>query len=239
MCVRHSYMSLHPLRVSLGIVRGWRWVRRTSRASILCQFCLRTLLAWPSPLSRWIHLICRSFLYGRGKAHAIAGVLWGISIVVTRQLIGAIKQTTVSRIISWWLKSGIWRHFLNMCCPGEGVELGISGMRHPGRGTRVITSCSWTWNYTGRNSTTDCSWWSTCYSTGLPAGGVWRAKLSLVVYGSGLGSYFIMGGGMNIVVAICWILWLEEKVIRSCYIHFSRSYFAFGTVWFLSNLNCD
>lgn len=200
------YMSLHPLRVFLGIVRGWRGVGRTGRAFILFQSCLRTLLAWPSPLSCWIHLICWHFLCGRGKA--IAGVLWGISIVVIRQLIGAIKQTTVSRIISWWLESWIW----SMRGPGEGVELGISGMRHPGMGTGVITPCSWTRNYTGRDSTTGCNWWSTKGSTRLPNGWVWWTKLSLVVYGSGLGLYFIMGGGMNIVVAISWILWLEENL---------------------------
>lgn len=204
--VCYSYMSLHPLCVSLWIVRRWRWVGRTSRASILCQSCLRTLLAWPDPLSRWIHLICWPFLYGWGKAHAITGVLWGISIVVIRQLIRVIKQTTVSSIISWWLKSWIWRCFLSMCCPGEGVKLGISGMRDPGRWTGVITPYSWTGNYTGRNSTTGCSWWSTRGSTGLSVGWVWWAKFSLVVNGSGLWSYFIMRGGMNIVVAIGWIL---------------------------------
>lgn len=202
---KDSYMSLHPLGVFLGIFRGWRGVGRTGRAFIMFQSYLRTLMARLSPLPCWIHLICWSFLYWGSKANAIAGVLWGIFIVW--QLIWAIKQTTVSRIITWWLEGWIW----SMSCPGEGVELGISGMRYPGMGTGVITHCSWTRNYTGRKSTTGSNWWSTKSTTCFLNGWVWWTKLSLVVNGPGLGLYFIMSGGMNIVVAISWILWLEEN----------------------------
>lgn len=214
-------MSLHSLCVSLGIVRRWGWVREASGTPILHQACFRTLLSssWPRPrpLSCRIHLVGRPLLYGRSEAHTVAGILGGISIGIIWQLGWAVKQATVSsRVISWWWKRRIWRSFLPLWCPREGVELGIGCMGHPGGRAWVIASCPRTWHRAGRNCTTNCSWrtaWSCSAWSGV---GVGRAKLSLVVDDTGLGSRLIMGGGSNVVVAISWILGLDRKKKHFC-----------------------
>lgn len=101
-----------------------------------------------------------------------------------------------------------------MSCPGEGVELGVSGVRHPGGGAGVVTPCPGTWNHAGGDGPAGCSW-STGDGARLPAGRVGRAELPLVVDGPGLGSYFIVGGGVNVVVAVGWILRSEETAFQS------------------------
>lgn len=201
-----SNMSLHPLCVSLGIVRGWRWVGEASGAPILCQPSLRTLLPLTAPLSCWIHLIGWPFLYGWSKTHAVAGILGGVSIVVISQLGCAVQQATVPGVISRWLKSWVGRRFLALCHPGEGVELGIVGMGHPWRGAGVVAPCPWPWHCTGGNGTACCTWGSAGGGTGRSAIWVRRAKLSLVVDGTRLGARLIVGGGSDIVVAVGWIL---------------------------------
>lgn len=200
-----SNMCLHPLRVSLGIVRGWRWVGETSGASVLRQSHLRTLLAWPRPLSCWIHLIGWPFFYGWSKAHSVARVLGGVSIVIVGQLGCAVQQAAISGVISRGLQSWIGNCFLALCRPGEGVELGISCMGHPGRGSGVIAARPGAWYCTGGNSTAG--------SSRGPAGGcaggsaVWIGwtELSLVVDGPGL----VVGSGSHVVVAVGWILRLK------------------------------
>lgn len=150
-------MSLHPLCVSVGIVRGRRRVGKASGASILPQPCFRTLLSrpWPlpGPLSRWIHLVGWPFLYGWGKAHAVAGILGGVSVVVIGQLGCAVQQATVSGVISRRLKRWIGRCLLALCRPREGVELGVGGMGHPGGWAGVVAACPGTWHCAGGNCT--------------------------------------------------------------------------------------
>lgn len=165
-------MSLHPLRVSLGIVRGRRRVGEASGASVLRQARLRTLLPRPGPLSSWIHLIGWPLLYGRSEAHAVAGVLRRVAIVVVRQLGGAVQQAAVPGVIPRRRKSRVGRRFLALRHPGEGVELGVGGMGHPGRGARVVTACSRAWHRAGRNGAAGCSRGSAGGGAGWSAVGV-------------------------------------------------------------------
>ena len=217
-------MSLHPLCVSLGIVRGRRRVREAGGGSVLSQPCFRTLLAlswpWPwswswswswsrprpGPLSCWIHLISRPFLYGRSKAHAVAGILGGVSVVVVRQLGGALQQAAVSGVISGRLKGRVGRRLLALRHPGEGVELGVGGVGHPGWGAGVVAACPGTWDSAGGNGTAGAgrgSAGSGSHGSGVLVG---RAELALVVDGSGLGARLVVGGGSDVVVAVGRIL---------------------------------
>lgn len=212
-----SHMSLHPLRVSVGIVRGWRRVREASWASVLPQPCFRTLLCrarpWTCPLSCWIHLIGWAFLYGWSKAHAVAGILGGVSVVVIGKLGCAVQQATVSGVISRRLKSWIGRCLLALCHPGEGVELGIGGMRHPGRGTGVVASSPWTWHCAGGHCTTGRCWRPAGCGTSRSAVWVRGPKLSLVVHGVRLGARLVVGGGSDVVVAVGWILRSQTRLL--------------------------
>lgn len=216
-------MSLHPLCVSLGIVRGRRRVREASGGSVLPQPCFRTLLSrsrprpwswsWSGPLSCWIHLIGWPFLYGRSKAHAVAGILGGVSVVVISQLGCAVQQAAVSGVISRRLKSWIGRCLLTLRCPGEGVELGVVGMGHPGRGAGIVAACPWAWHCARGNGTAGGSWGSAGSGTGWSAVWVRGAELSLVVDGTGLGARLIVGGGSDVVVAVGWILRSEGGIL--------------------------
>lgn len=229
MNTRFSHMSLHPLRVSVGIVRGWRRVREASWASVLPQTCFRTLLSragpWTCPLSCWIHLIGWAFLYGWSKAHAVAGILGGVSVVVIGELGRAVQQATVSGVISRRLKSRIGRCLLALCHPGEGIELGVGGMRHPGRRTGVIASSPWTWHGAGGHCTTRGCRRPTGGGTSWSAVGVRGPKLSLVVDGMRLGARLIVGGGSDVVVAVGWILWSQRRLVTfqaCCFAHIWR-----------------
>lgn len=211
-------MSLHPLRVSVGIVRGRRRVREARWASVLPQPCFRTLRcrAWPwtGPLSRWIHLIGGAFLYGWSKAHAVAGILGGVSVVVIGQLGCAVQQATVPGVISRWLKSWIGRRLLALCHPGEGVELGVGGVRHPGGRTGVVASSPRTWHCAGGHCTPGRRWRPAGRGTSRSAVGVWGPKLSLVVDGVRLGSRLVVGGGSDVVVAVGWVLRWQRRRLR-------------------------
>lgn len=220
LCIHFSHMSLHPLCVSVGIVRGWRWVRETSGTSILPKPCFRTLLSrsrsrsWPSPLSCWIHLIGWPFFYGRSKAHAVAGILGGVSIIVIWHLGWAVQQATVSSwIICRWLKSRIGWSLLALCCSGEGVELGVGGVGHPRGWAGVIAARPWAWHCAGWNCTTGSSWGAAGGGTGWSAVWVLWAKLSLVVDHSRLGARLVVGGCSDVVVAVGRILWSKRRII--------------------------
>lgn len=210
-----SHVSLHSLCVSVGIVRGRRRVREASRGSVLPQSRFRTLLPRPRscPLSCWIHLIGRPFLYGGNEAHPVAGVLGGVPIVVIRQLGGAVQQAAVpSRIISRRLKSRVRGGLLALRRPREGVEMGVGGVGHPGWRAGVVAARSGARHCAWGDGTAGCSGGYTGCSAGWSAVGVRRAKLSLVVDDTGLGTGLLMGGGANVVVAVGWILLLFKQI---------------------------
>lgn len=139
-----SHMSLHPLCVSLRIVRGWRRVGKAGGAAVLPQPCFRTLLSrsrpLPATLPRRVHLIGRSFLYGRSKAHAVVWILRRVPVVVVGQLRCAVQQAAVTRVIPRGLKGWVRGGLLALCGPGVGVELGVGGVGHPGRWTGVVAA---------------------------------------------------------------------------------------------------
>lgn len=210
-----SHMSLHPLCVSLGVVGGWRGVWKASGASILSQPRFRTLLssswAWARPLSCCIHLIGWRFLYGRSEAHAVGGVLGGVSIVVIRKLGCAVKQTTVSpRVISRWLERCVGRRLLTLRSSGKGVELSIGGVGHPGRWAGIIAACPRSWHRAGGNCTAGGRRISTGSGAREHAAWVLWAEVALVVDDTSLGTGLVMRGGSDIVVAVGRILFFRK-----------------------------
>lgn len=215
-----SHVSLHSLCVSVGIVRGRRRVREASRGSVLPQPRFRTLLprprsrSWSGPLSCWVHLIRRPFLYGGSKAHAVAGVLGGVPVVVIWQLGGAVQQAAVpSWIITRRLEGRVLGALLALRRPGEGVEMGVGGVGHPGGWAGVVAARSGARHCARGDGTAGCGGGGSAGSrTGWSGVGVRRAELSLVVDHTGLGAGLLVGGGSDVVVAVGWILSLFKQI---------------------------
>lgn len=200
-------MSLHSLCVSLGIVRGRRRVGEASGASVLRQARLGALLPRHGPLSSWVHLIGGSLLDGRCKSHAVGGVLGGVAVVVVGQLGVTVQQATVAGVVPQRRQRRVGCRLLALCDPGEGVELGVGGMGHPGRRPWVVAARPGAWYCAGGDSAGGGRGWSAGGgAASRPTVRFGGAELPLVVDGPGLGTSLLMSCGSDVVVAVCWIL---------------------------------
>lgn len=90
--------------------------------------------------------------------------------------------------------------------PGEGVELGIAGMGHPGGGARVVAARTGARHSAGGHSATWRTRRSAGGGSGRAAARIGGAELPLVVDDPGLGARLVVGGGSDVVVAVGWVL---------------------------------
>lgn len=233
--VLSSHMSLHPLRVSLGVVWLRRWIREAGGATVLPQTGLRTPRlprlprSWPrsASLSRWIHLVGWSLLYGRCKAHAVGGVLGGVSVVIVAELGGAVHQAAVPGIVRRRGQGRVWSGLLALRGPGVGVELGVGGVGDPGGRTWVVAASSGAWNSAGRHWSTGRCLWAAGGGAGRTAAGVRGSELSLVMDLARLGPGLFVGGGSDVVVAIGWVLGSERTLSFLFFLEFLGIYYIF------------
>lgn len=206
-------MSLHSLCLSLGIVRGRGRVGEASGASVLRQARLGALLPRHGPLSSWVHLIGGPLLYGGGEAHAVGGVLGGVAVVVVGQLGVAVQQATVPGVFPRRRQGRVGCRLLALRHPGQGVELSVGGVGHPGRRPRVVAARPGARYCAGGDGAAGGGGRSAGGAgTGRPTAGVGQAELPLVVDGPGLGTSLLVGGGSHVVVAISWILPSDYRV---------------------------
>lgn len=206
-------MSLHSLCVSLGIVRGRGRVGETSGGSVLGQARLRALLTRHGTLSSWVHLIGGPLLDGRCKAHAVGGVLGRVAVVVVGQLGVTVQQPAVAGVVPRRRQCRVGCRLLALRHPGEGVELGVGGVGHPGRRPRVVAARSGAWHCAGGDGATGGGGWSAGGgAAGRPTAGIGGAELALVVDGPGLGTSLLVRCGSDVVVSISWILPWDYRV---------------------------